>query len=442
MENNNLNNDFKEIYFETYGCTANKNSSEIMKGLVRQAGLNTIQDEKFADLIVINTCIVKSPTEEKIRRRIQDLLKKYPNKKIVIAGCMPRFLPKNLKEKNNLYLLDIHHIKDIINLLQDIRSNQYKYEKYLKPQNEVKASLPKISDEKFIGITQISEGCLGECSYCVVRFAKGKLFSYPKEKIIENISNDLGNGCKEILLTSQDNASYGKEEGKFLLPELLKEIVEIPGNFYMRIGMMNPNNLIKILPEMIELYKNKKIFKFLHIPTQSGSDKVLKEMNRKYQIKDILKIVDEFRKQIPEILISTDIIVGYPTETDKDFEDTLSLIQKIKPEILNRSNFYPRQETSAKKLKEISTNIMNERSSKLMKLHLDICNEIQKPFLGKELKVLVDKKGFSNTYLARDKSYKLFAIQSTDKSILGKEVNIKVKKAMPHYLLAELAVGK
>jgi len=427
--------DIRELYFETYGCTANQNSTEIMKGLVKQAGLNITSNISYADLIVINSCIVKSPTEEKIRRRIQELLKK--GKKIILAGCMPAFLPKSIREQNNLFLLDIHHIKDIVNLLKDIKTNQYNPEKYLKKQNETKLCLPKISGEKFIGITQISEGCLGECSYCIVKLAKGKLFSYPKEKIIENVKNDLNAGCKEIWISSQNNASYGKEQGKYLLPELLKEIAELPGNFFIRLGMVNPDDFIKILPEIIEIYKNKKMFKFIHMPIQSGSNKILKSMNRKYTNEDILKIMSSLKKEFPDIIIATDIIVGFPGETEEDFQETIKIIKEIKPEILNRSNFYPRPNTAAAKLEQLASEIINKRANEIMNLHLEICKDIQKRYLGETLHVLVDQKGFENTYLSRDKNYKLIVVHSKEK-ILGKFINVKITSTMPHYLIGEI----
>ena len=425
-----------EIFFETYGCTANQNSSEIMKGLVKQVGLNITQNEDFADLIIINSCIVKEPTQEKIRKRIQDLLKK--GKKIILAGCMPR-LNKRILQKENLYLLDTSQIKNITDLIQDIQNKTYDEDKYLKQRNEIKIGLPKISNEKFIGINQISEGCLGGCSYCIVRFAKGKLFSYPKEEIIESIKEDLQSGAKEIWLTSQDNASYGNDNGEYLLPELIREIFQIPGKFRVRLGMMNPNNVLRILPELIELYKNEKMFKFLHLPIQSGSNKILKLMNREYTREDVLKIVREFKRQIPEITIATDIIVGFPGEIEDDWKETINLVKEINPEILNRSNFCVRQGTEAEKLAReffIPAETINQRATELMNLHLEICNEIQKSFLGKEIKVFVDKKGFGTTYLARDDNYKLVAVQSKEK-ILGKSLKVKIKKVLVHYLIGE-----
>ena len=423
-----------EIYFETYGCTANQNSTEIMKGLVKTAKLNITDSIDYADIVVINSCIVKEPTQEKIRNRFEILLK---NKKtVILAGCMPRLNRKKLQYKN-LYLLDTRGVTKITELIKDIVDKKYDEDKYLKVKNEIKLNLPKIPKEKSIGITQISEGCEGDCSYCIVKLAKGKLNSYPEEKILKSCKQDIESGCKEIWITSQDNANYGNDSGNYTLPNLLNRILGLKGNFLIRLGMCNPNNVLKVLPELIETFKHPKMFKFLHIPVQSGSNKVLTNMNRKYKVLDAIKIISEFEKQIPEITISTDIIVGYPTETEEDFNKTIELIKKIKPEILNRSNYGARPGTAASKLKQIPPSEMKKRATQAMKLHLEICKENQEKYKDWQGKVLVDSKGFGNTYLARSKNYKLFAVKS-DKDIVGKSVEVKVIKTLPHYLISEI----
>lgn len=426
-----------ELYFETYGCTANYNSTEILKGLITKAGLNITTQEDHADYIIINSCIVKQPTQERIRRRIQDLLKQ--KKKIILTGCMPRVFREKFENQPNLYLLDTSQIKNIINLIQDIENNLYEPEKYLKHRKEIKLNLPKIPKEKLIGITQISEGCLGKCTYCITRLAKGSLFSYPKEDILKSIKSNLKSECKEIWITSQDNASYGNEENKYLLPDLLKEILKIDKKFYLRIGMMNPNNVLQILQELIEIYKNEKMFKFLHIPIQSGSNKILKNMNREYTKQDFLKIIKKFKENFPNMHISTDIIIGYPGETEKDFQETYEIIKKIEPETLNISRFWPHTKTKAGKLKPVDNKIIKKRIIKLAQLHKEILLERQKKYLNKEAKVIVDQKGisgFPNTFLARDINYKLYAIQTKEK-ILGKKIKIKVIKPMAHYLISK-----
>lgn len=350
------------IYFETYGCTANQNNTEIMKGLVLQSGLQITNNTDIADLLVINTCIVKEPTEKKIERRLQDLRKKYNKKPIVVAGCMPEARADKL---TGFYLLGTHHVHDIAKLIRKIYEGRYSEEEFLKQRNEIKLCLPKISNKEKIAITQLSEGCLGNCSFCIVRLAKHKLFSYPQEKIIENIERDLKSGAKEIWLTSQDNANYGLDEGKQKLPELMDKILNLKGNFKIRIGMMNPGNLLPILDELIKIYKHKKMKPFLHLPLQSGSNKILKLMNRNYKVKDFLKIVRKFKEEISGLFLSTDIIVGFPTETEKDFQETLNIIKKIKPSFINISRYWALKGTKAAEMKQVPVKILKKRIKKL-----------------------------------------------------------------------------
>ncbi len=358
----------KFIYFESYGCTANQNNTEIMKGLVRQAGLELTNNIDIADLLVINTCIVKEPTEKKIERRISDLLK--TGKPLIVAGCMPEVRASRLRNKN-LYLLGVHHVKEIVKLVRKIYENKYD-EEFLSKQDELKLLQPKIPKQDKIGVTQISEGCLGNCSFCIVRLAKGSLFSYPEERILQNVESDLKSGVKEIWITSQDNAAYGLDFGERKIPKLLREILSLPGKFQVRLGMMNPNNVLPILPELIEIYKHKKMKKFLHLPVQSGSDKILKKMNRKYKVKDFLKIINKFREEIPFLVLSTDIIVGFPGESEADFEKSLKLIEEIKPQQLNISRYWAMKGTRAANLKQIPVKIAKERARKIQSLFLEI----------------------------------------------------------------------
>jgi len=221
--------------------------------------------------------------------------------------------------------------------------------------------LPYIPSKEDITIIPISEGCLGDCNYCSVKFARGKLKSYKIEDIIKQIKG------KKILLTSQDTGCYGLDINTNLV-ELLKQVVKVKGNFQVRVGMMNPEHVLPILKDLVEVYKDKKIFKFIHIPIQSGSNNVLKEMNRRYTVEDFIKIVKEFRKQIPEIHISTDIIVGYPTETEEDFKKTINLLEKLKLEVINLSRFAPRPKTAALKLKQLPVEEIKRRSIIISKI--------------------------------------------------------------------------
>ena len=209
--------------------------------------------------------------------------------------------------------------------------------------------------------------------YCEAKLAKGYIQSYPEKLIMYEIKHYLGRGIKKFNLSSTNNSDYGIDIGTNL-PSLLKKIISIRGGFNMRIGMMNPAEVINFLDDLIEVYKNNKIQKFLHIPVQSGSDKVLGEMNRNYKVNDFINIVEKFRKNIPGITISTDIIVGYPSESEEDFKETIDLIKKIKPEVLNISKFGARPGTQAAKLKPLKSEIVKERSVILTRIFKEITN--------------------------------------------------------------------
>lgn len=428
------------IYFETFGCSANQNNSEIMAGILERAGFIVTNNQRIADIALLNTCIVKGPTEQRMCFRIKELCKKFS--KLVVAGCMVDVEKEKIKEivrannKNcNLALVSVHSITKILEAVKALMEG--KNIEIMKEKKEIKLCFPKKRKNKIIGITQIASGCLGECSYCYVKFAKGNLFSYPQEKILKNIEQDLHAGCKEIWITSQDNACYGVDQGKQQLIELLKKILSLKHKFLLRLGMMNPNYVLPILDDLIACYKNEKMFKFLHLPLQSGSDRILQLMNRKYKIKDFLKIIDEFKKEIPEITISTDIIAGFPQETDKDFEKTVEIIKKIQPDVVNISKFWSMPMTKAKKMKQLSSEIIKKRATELSVLCKKIALEKNKKFLNKTFKVLVDERGFENTWIGRNISYKPVVIVSK-KRLLGEFLNVKIIDVTPSYLIGKL----
>jgi len=429
------------VYIETYGCSANQNNSEILAGLLTQAGYIVTNNQELADIIILNTCIVKARTESKIKRRIQDLKQFSKHHLLIISGCMPDTDAKKILNINpNAIFLGTHHFKEIVKLIRDFQENKLDLEKqniYLEEHHEIKLNIPKIPQNKLISINQISEGCLGNCTYCKTRLAKGKLNSYPKDLILKSIENDLKQGAKEIWITSQDNAAYGMDKNKKQLPDLLKSILKLKHRFKLRLGMMDPNNVLPILNELIEIYKDKKIYKFLHIPIQSASNQVLKHMNRLYTIEQVEKIIKEFRKAIPEIVISTDIIVAYPTETKEDHKKNAGFLERYKPSILNLSRFSSHKQTPAGKLKEIPTSIAKKRMKELMQLHRQTAKENKKRYMEKTIDVFINKKIGSSLHQARDENYNLVLIKC-DKNMLGKQVKIKIKDIGVHHMIGEV----
>jgi MiaB-like tRNA modifying enzyme len=426
-----------KVYIETYGCSANKSDSEIMIGLLTQNGYSIADSIDLADIAIINTCIVKTPTAKRMERRIKEIYNS--GKPLIVAGCMAKAERERIEKlvpKASIITPDaIDKIVDVVKKTLDrekVVADSEKKEKVL---------LPRIPFNKIISIVQISSGCLSACTFCETRIAKGILKSYRPSSIIERIKEDVKNGLKEFWITSQDNGCYGFDIGTNLA-ELLNAIVKIEGNFFVRVGMMNPVHLIRrkdLLQNLIQVFKNEKIFKFIHLPIQSGSNKVLKDMNRGHTVEEFLEVVDAFRKEIPEITIETDIIVGYPTETEEDFEKTVDLLKTLNPDVVNISRFFPRPKTPAEKLKQLPTEIVNERSKKIHELVRSISLEKNKKYMQKVVSVFVDEVGKGKSYIGRTMNYRPVVIES-ENDILGKVINVEITDVKSNFLIGKIKI--
>ncbi len=345
-----------KIFIKTFGCQSIIADSEQLAGILSKT--HKLTTEKQADLIIIMTCSVKDATESKQINYI-----KNTKKPMIIGGCLPPVIDLKKYSKNIIATFNTNTIKKVPEIIE-------KHKDILPTKKESKINLPRIRKNKDIAIINICQGCTGNCYYCSTRIARGSLKSYSITQIKKEFKNALKEGCTTFYLTGQDTGCYGLDI-KTSLPKLLEELLKIEGNYKIRIGMMNPQYAKKYLKDLIKIYKNKHIIKFIHIPVQSGSDKVLKDMNRPYKAEDFIKVTKELRKEIKNIQISTDIIVGYPTETDKDFQLTLKLLNQTKPEHLNLSKFSARPKTKAQKLKQLNSKIIKERSKIIFKYKQD-----------------------------------------------------------------------
>jgi len=279
------------------------------------------------------------------------------------------------------------------------------------------------------------------CSFCKTKLARGELLSYPKEKIIGQFKSALADGCKEFWITSQDNGCYGFDiyrKEKYFLPQLLQDLLLIDGDFRIRVGMCNPNHVDRIKEDLVQVYKNPKMFKFLHIPIQSGNDRVLKDMKRSYTVKTFIDIVSFFRNMIPGIIISTDIIVGFPGETDAEFDDTLDLIGTVGFDVLNFSRFWSRNGTVAAKMKQLYSGIVKERSIRVKELFDKLYLENNLKFVGKEFSIIIDERGLDGMIIGRDDYYRQVSIRMPSKSIvLGDRIIVRIVGVKGYVLVGE-----
>ena len=408
-----------KVNVKSYGCSANIAEGEIIKGQFEEA------DEKNADWIIYNICTVKG--DAKILREIRKFRKQNPDKKLAITGCIAPSIIEPLKKiDSDILLINTHHIDKIKELIQE-KQNALTYAKTIKLGYQRKRNNP------VIGIVPIANGCLDACAFCSTHLVKGPLYSYPPDKILEEVKKCVQDGCKEIWITAQDTCCYGFDTGTNLA-ELLQKIVEIQGEFFVRVGMGNPRHSIKYLDELVSVMKHPKIFKFLHIPLQSGNNEVLKAMRRGHTVETFKQIVNAFRKEIPEITISTDIIAGYPTETEAQFEDTLKAMQEIKPDIINISRFAPRPGTPAAEMPQVHGNIRKQRSRKLTELRWKIELEKNRQWLNWEGEIIIDEK-VKDGMGGRNYAYKLIIIRKD--LPLGTKINVEITEAHATYLLAQ-----
>ncbi|MFH1072411.1 MAG: tRNA (N(6)-L-threonylcarbamoyladenosine(37)-C(2))-methylthiotransferase [Nanoarchaeota archaeon] len=404
------------IHIHTQGCTANQADSETMAGILEQEGHKIVEDENKADLIILNTCTVKTPTEDKAFSLLEKW--KREKKKVIVAGCIPQSDPAKLGAYSLVGTRQVHRIAEAVK--ETIRGHRVAL---LGMETSVRLNLPKIRKNPVIEIVPINAGCTGTCSFCKTKQARGNLFSYDQHAIIRQIETAVQEGIKEVWLTSQDTGAYGIEL-KTNLPQLLKHIVRIKGDFKVRIGMMNPDHVLRFLDDLLEIMQHEKMFKFLHIPVQSGNNRILKEMQRMYKKEGFIKIVKKARHVIPNITLATDVIAGFPGETEAEFMDTYTLLKELKMPVVNISKFYPRSGTKAAMMKKLDTKIVKQRSTKLVNLQKRIITN--REWLGWTGDIIIDEIG-RDCLIGRNEYYKQVLMKG--KNLLGKKVRVSIVNA-------------
>ncbi|WP_296880940.1 tRNA (N(6)-L-threonylcarbamoyladenosine(37)-C(2))-methylthiotransferase [uncultured Methanobrevibacter sp.] len=422
-----------KVYIETYGCTFNQADSQIIAGVLKENEIDIIDNIEDADVIIINTCYVKLPTENKVVYKIQQLQKNFPDKKIIVGGCMVEIDPEKLEKIGpNCSWIGPHQLNksaEIVNATycgDVIRESGFS--------KESKVGVPKFVEDGLIHIIQICEGCLGACTFCCTRFARGPLNSYPISDIVGEARKAIENGACEIQLTAQDTAAFGRDSGE-KLSDLIKEVANLEGDFRVRVGMMHPKNILNDVDEIIDAIKHPKVYDFIHLPIQSGSDKVLSDMRRGHTVEQYMDIVSKFKSEIPDITLATDIIVGYPTESDEDFDLTVDLLEKIKPSLIHLSKYQHRKGAISSSLQEVPPEVMKKRSKFLSEIKSQITADENVQLVGSIQNVLVVEKGSKGGFIAKTNSYIPVIVDDVE---LGSFVKVKITDATATYLKSEL----
>lgn len=417
------------VYVEAYGCSANQADSEIASGLLVEAGHTLVRRSEDAEVTVILTCIVKTPTERKMIRRLNEL----SGKKIVVAGCMPKAMRGVVEEAVPGASLvgpdDVVRITEAV----DITATGGRIV-CLDGSSQDRTCYPRERKSGVIHIAPIATGCLGNCSYCIVKLARGKLFSFSARGIVKDAKAAIESGCKEVWVTAEDTAAYDADG--IQLPGLIDQLSKIDGEFKIRVGMMTPNTALPIIDDLIETYRGKKVFKFLHVPVQSGSDETLSKMRRKYRIKDFKELVNRFRSSIPDLSIATDVICGFPGESEEQFVESLSLVEWLRPSMLNISRFWPRPGTEAAVLEgQFPSRITKDRSRRIDELWERVVRDVNNNWIGWEGNLLLDEVGHSGAKIGRNDSYKAVAVKTNVEP--GESIRVRITGAARGYLLGE-----
>ena len=387
-----------KFYLENYGCTLNQAQGEMIASSLISQGNSLVDDINEADSVLISTCIVIDHTEKKMLKRIDEF--KKLGKNVLVSGCLTHY-----------------KLPDVKNISFEVSRGNLPL---IKP-NDLSAGIP------------IAEGCDGGCSFCISRLARGRLKSYSREEILSTIEGAVEKGAREIRLTALDTGSYGYDMDSSL-PELMKEIKKMKGDFMVRIGMMEPEHFVEIQEELLDVMRDKRFYKFLHLPFQSGDPMILKKMGRKYRIEDFVEGVKKFRDVFPDSMLSTDVIVGFPYENVQSLIKTKEVISATEPEILNITKYSPRPGTVAYNWKTPPTNQTATWSQIFSELHREISERRMKRYVGREFEALVVEIGKDNTFIARDEFYHPIVLKNVQ---LGQKLRVKIINSTPFYLIGE-----
>jgi MiaB/RimO family radical SAM methylthiotransferase len=395
----------KNVFIETYGCRYNFGDTAKLVEILKHKGSTFVDSAKEADTVIINTCTVIGTTE----RRMLKQLSRFREYDLYVTGCMPAVQREAIFAVCTPTIISSETIR------------------------EAYRSIRTVAGEG-VAIVQVAQGCSGRCTYCITRIARGPLRSFTEDEILAEILAHVYAGTKEIQITAQDISCWGREIGKSL-PFLLKSIDDLPGRFMIRVGMMNPATVKGMLDDLIDAFASDRIFKFVHIPVQSGSDAILDRMERGYTVADFKEIITAFKKRYPKITLATDMIVGFPGETQEDFSKSLELIDRVRPNKVNITRYSRRPFTPLFPEKDFPEWVKKDRSRIMNSRTENIYTSINTGCLEKQVPIIVTETIKTGSVMARSPEY--LGIVIHENLPLGYEGHAILKKDRKYYFIGE-----
>ena len=426
----------KKVAFYTLGCKVNQYETEAMLELFEKEGYEKAETEDYADVYVINTCTVTHMSDRKSRQYIRRMKKKNPDAIIAVVGCYSQVSPEEILSIDEVNLvMGTNDRKKIVEEVKKIDASRKvsTVDDIMKVKAFEEIEINK-TNGKTRAFMKIQDGCDRYCSYCIIPYARGRVRSRDLESIVKEVENLASNGYKEVVLTGIHVASYGKDikDSDIKLLDVIKQINDIEGIERIRLSSVEP---ILFTDEFVEAVSTMdKVCPHYHLSLQSGCDETLKRMNRRYTTAQYKEIVDKLRKEIPNVAITTDVIVGFPGETEEEFEKTYNFLKDIELSQMHIFKYSPRKGTKAADMEnQVSPQIKHERSEKLLQLNKENFMKFASKSVGKEFEVLFEQEVGDDKYEGLTPNY-LKTFVTCDEDICGKIMKVKITEVKDEYV--------
>lgn len=435
----------KKAYVHSFGCQLNVSDGEKIKGILKEIGFSFTDSPEDSDIIILNTCAVRESAEDRVFGIIGSMKKlkaEKPDLIIGVSGCMTA-QEKNLERIKKSYpqvdiVLGTSAINSLPGLIYEhLNSNRFAYD--ISEYADFSCRAEQVRESSFKASVPIMFGCNNFCTYCIVPYVRGRERSRNSQDIIDEVTALVNQGYKEIMLLGQNVNSYGKDlENDMTFPELLREINKIEGDFIIRFMSSHPKDATKELLDTI--LECDKVAKHLHLPVQSGSNSILRAMNRNYTVEKYLETVKYLRERYKDFSLTTDIIVGFPNETDEEFQDTVRLIKQVEYDNIYSFIYSKRSGTKASEISDtIPEEVKSRRMRELLEVQREISDRHYKRFVGKTMRVLADGKSRKHEGFLTGKSNEFIIVEfEGDESLIGSFVNIKVTDSMNWAVTGEI----